>query len=255
MAGINMSKRNVKALGSLMLATLVLFFSCKENVEYQKVHESKKPFFYSEKYKTIYINNCDMIELPDSITSKHPLHLVISCSKSIDYNSLIRQISSDKLISIRIDSLNNSSTTFDFKGFVNLRRVSIFGTEKLENIALVNLGNTIQSLYLSGQNLDLPSFDSSPRSLNTFYYKGRAKTIPKWVENFQNLRELRFASVNLSEIESDICSMQNLMVFDVTGAVEKDKETELENSKVYPVLIQIKKCKPELELLYKLPPV
>lgn len=249
MAVINMCKRNVKALGSLMLAAIVLFFSCREPVEHQKIHESKKPFFYSEKYKTIYINNCDIIELPDSITSKNALHLVINCSKSIDYNSLIRQISSDKLISIRIDSLNNSSTTFDFKSFVNLRSVSIFGTEKLENIALVNLGNTMQSLYLSGPNLDLPSFDSSFQSLNTFYYKGRAKSVPKWVENLQNLKELRFASANLSEIESDICNMRSLLVFDVTGAIE------LENSKVHQALLQIKKCKPELELLYRLPPI
>lgn len=250
-----MLKINAKALGSLMLVTIALFFSCKEPLGHQKVHESKTPFFYSEKYKTIYINNCDIIDLPDSITSKHALHLVINCPKLTDYSSLISQISSDKLISIRIDSLNSLSTTLDFEGFVNLKRVSIFGTEKLNRIAFANLGDSIKSLYLSGPNLELPSFDSSFRSLNTFYYKGRAKTIPKWVESLQNLRELRFASANLSEIESDICNMRSLLVFGVTGAVEKGKETELENRKLYPALLQIKQCKPELELLYKLPPV
>jgi Leucine-rich repeat (LRR) protein len=255
MAKKDMFKTNAKAVASFLFVITTVFTSCKEPAEHQKVHEINKPFFYSEKNKTIYINNCDVVDLPDSLTSKQALHLVINCSKPTDYSSLISQISSDKIMSIRIDNLDNISTTFDFKGFVNLRRVSIFGTEKMNNIVIANLGDSIKSLYLSGQSLDLPSFDSTLLSLNTFYYKGRAKTIPKWVENLQNLRELRFASANLSEIESDICNMQNLLVFDVIGVVEKDKETEFENSKVYPALLQIKKCKPELELLYKLPPV
>lgn len=228
--------------------------SCKDAPDYHRMHESNKPFFYSKKFRAIYINHCDVANLPDSIISKNALHLMIRCPKLTDYNILFKQLNPKEIISLRIDNLSNPSTTLNLARFVNLRIISIFGNENVKQINFNSLGDSLQRLTLIAPNLDFPRFDSSFSNLNYLNYKGSTHTIPNWVENMNNLTEFRFISENLLSIDLDICKMKKLKLFDIVGKGIENKEKHLKSSNVYPTLQQFKKCKPDLELIYRLPP-
>jgi len=230
-----------------------MLFSCKEVPDYHRMHESNKLFFYSKKFHAIYINHCDIVDLPDSIISKKAFHLMIKCSKLSDYNILLKQINPKEIISIRIDDLSNPSTTLDLTGFENLRRVMIFGNEKVKEIKLKKSGNNLKHLYLGAPFLDFPKFDSSFLNLVTLHYEGNAESVPSWVEKLDNLKNLRFTSANLSKVLLDVCKMEKLEIFDIIGNKVEDKETHLKKSKFYPTLLKFKECKPDLKLIYRLP--
>jgi hypothetical protein len=237
---------------SLIFILLIISFSCKEAPDYHNMHESNKPFFYSKKFDAIYINHCDIVELPDSITSKDVRHLLIKCPKLINYNALFKQLNKKNIFTIRIDDLNSSKVNLDFRGFESLKTVTITGTEKLNQIKFTNLEDKLNNLRLFAPNLEFPVYNPSFSRLESLHYNGRANKIPKWIESLDSLRELHFESGNLEAIESDVCKMKNIHLFDIVGS-EPDKEEYLKSTKVYPTLQKFKECKPDLSFIYILP--
>jgi hypothetical protein len=249
--GIKVTLNNL-ARGFILLCVI---FSCNTKTSDRNVESNKQiNYIYNEKFRALYVNLCGVGEMPDSIKYKDIRHLVITCSTPIDFSNLLEGLPGEKIISIRIDSVNESVMNADFSNFKNLRDLSIFGTKKLDKLNLTNLGDSLKSLQLSGSSLKFPEFHSSMSNLIFFYYEGNAQAVPRWIENLTDLKTFVFRSKLLSKIECDLCKMKNIQIFSIVDNSVEEKNQYLQTLSLYPEIRRFKKCKPQLSFWNSLPP-
>lgn len=249
----NTMKRAHKLNSLCIVLILFVAFSCNRT-SVDDTSNKNRCFLYKEEYRALYLRNCDLSELPDSIAFKDIRHLAINSIKLIDFGALSRRIDLRKIISIRIDDLNHPEANLDMTKFEGLRSIGVFGGDKVHTINLINVSDSLRALALNAPNLTFPKFDSAFLGLARLYYGGQSEVIPQWVESLNHLQYFSFDTEQISGIECDVCKMDNIVQFSIVDRDLEDKEVYLTKMTVYPAIQKIRNCKPGLRFWTVLPP-
>ncbi|MFA7379915.1 MAG: hypothetical protein WC150_05600 [Bacteroidia bacterium] len=239
---------------SLCIVLILLIVSSCDNTTKKDIPSKNSCVVYKEKYHALYLTNCDISEIPDSIKSKDISQLVINSTKPIDFEALSLHIDLNKIISIRIDNLNQPVTNLDLAKFENLQSIGIFGGYKVDRINLINVSDSLNFLYLFAPNLTFPQFDSAFLGLTFLGYRGKSQVIPQWIETLSKLQSFTFETKQITEIKCDVCKLSDIHQFNIIDSKIKNKELYLSRMSIYPTIQKIKKCKPNLVFWDVLPP-